>query len=130
MLKKMQEGGGFMLYPHTMLHDSDCRLDLNVVQCPSKTIIVVNNCLVCALDSFLIMILLLLIVAIHITCFILHTMWVFTYFTRLLIIEHFTLLGYNMLVFDLWIKGIDLLWKPIHRCAYHGFKNWRKRCML
>jgi hypothetical protein len=100
MLKKMQ-GGGFMFYSHTMLHDSDFRFDLNVVQCPSKSIILVNNCLVCALDGFLRIILLLLIVAIHIT-YILHIMWVFTYFTRLLIIkEHFTVLGYNMLVFDL-----------------------------
>jgi hypothetical protein len=32
-------------------------------------------------------------------------MWVFTYFTQLLIIrEHFTLLGYNVLVFNLWVK--------------------------
>ncbi len=130
MLKKMQ-GGGFMLYSHTMLHDSDFRFDLNVVQCPSKSIILINNCLVCALDGFLRIILLLLIVAIHITCFILHIMWVFTYFTRLLIIkEHFTVLGYNMLVFDLWMKRHWLAWKLIHQCAYHGFKNWRKRCML
>jgi hypothetical protein len=85
-----------------MFHDSDFRLDSNVVQCPNKSIIVVNNCLVCALDGSLRMILLLLIVAIHIMCFILHTMWIFTYFTRLLIIKaHFTLLGYNMLMFDL-----------------------------
>jgi len=102
MLKKMQEGGGFMLYSQTMLHDFHFRLDFNVVQCPNKLTIVVNNYRVCALDGFLRMILLLLIVAIHIMCFILNTMWVFTYFTQLLIIrEHFTLLGYNVLVFNL-----------------------------
>jgi hypothetical protein len=61
-----------MLYSQTMLHDSDFRFDLNAVLCPSKSIIVVNNSLVCALDGFLRMILLLLIVAIHIMCFILH----------------------------------------------------------
>jgi hypothetical protein len=31
MLKKMQEGGGFMLCPQTMLHDFDFKLDPSVV---------------------------------------------------------------------------------------------------
>jgi hypothetical protein len=44
ILKKMQEGGGFMLHPQMMLHDSDFNLDPNVVKCPGKSSIVVNEC--------------------------------------------------------------------------------------
>lgn len=43
MLQKMKEGGGLCF-----TYDFDFRLDLGVVQCLGKSIIVVNNCPICS----------------------------------------------------------------------------------
>jgi len=43
-----KKGGGFMLYPQPMLHCPDYVLDVNDPKCLGKSIIIVNECHVCA----------------------------------------------------------------------------------
>jgi hypothetical protein len=46
--KKMKKGGGFMFYPQPMLHCPDYTLDVNDPKCLGKSIVIVNECHVCA----------------------------------------------------------------------------------
>jgi hypothetical protein len=48
MFKKMQKGGGFMLYPQPMLYCPNYTFDVNDPKCLGKSIIIVNECHVCA----------------------------------------------------------------------------------
>jgi hypothetical protein len=48
LLKLMQEGGGFGLYPLPMFHDPDYKPKPFIIQCRGKSTFVVNECHVCA----------------------------------------------------------------------------------
>ncbi len=48
MLKKMQEGGGFMLYPQPMFHCPNYTFDASDLECSGKFIVIVNECPICA----------------------------------------------------------------------------------
>jgi hypothetical protein len=43
-LLRLMQGGGFGLYPLTMLHDLDYKPEPSIVRCPSKSTFVVNGC--------------------------------------------------------------------------------------
>jgi hypothetical protein len=48
LLKLMQEGGGFGLYPLPMVHDPNYKPKPYTIQCRGKSTFVVNECPICA----------------------------------------------------------------------------------